>query len=81
MTNEEALNLTTKSLEELHIVPEQENISYMIKVKKALEKQIPKRPKEGSGMMFCGNCGNWFDETYDVPFCPSCGQAQDWRKE
>lgn len=49
---------------------------------KCVEMQIPKNPViTDSGLLHCVNCGHWFDEPYEVPFCPECGQAQDWSDE
>lgn len=80
MTYEEAFILTKKSMEEFRIIPEQENVAYVTAAYDALKKRVPMKPGERKGRMFCDSCGHWFDETYNVPFCPSCGQAQDWRK-
>lgn len=59
-------------------------------IKKALEKQIPKKPDyEGDGFdedgyliydtWICPNCGKHYEVDYDdYDFCPECGQALDW---
>lgn len=46
------------------------------KALKAIERQIPKKPYEEkvrTNQFFCPNCSHWFDETYEVTFCPDCG--------
>lgn len=85
MTYEEALEITNKSLDKLKIIPEQENISYMIKVEKALEKQIPKKPKislhgttDFNTKVTCPSChGMVFTEKY----CRHCGQALETERK
>ena len=60
----------------------------------ALEKQIPKQPKEYEDKYFaCPNCGNpvmmkWecyskvlMDKSNGLPYCLGCGQALDWSEE
>lgn len=59
-------------------------------IKKALEKQIPKKPDyEGDGFdedgyliydtWICPNCGKHYEVDYDdYDFCPECGQTLDW---
>ena len=57
----------------------------------ALEKQIPKQPKEYEDKYYgCPNCGNvtmmkWerypdipMNKNYGLPYCLGCGQALDW---
>lgn len=45
-------------------------------VKAALEKQIPKLPKE-DGWLYCPVCGK--DVCLEKPkYCSDCGQALDW---
>ena len=42
----------------------------------ALEKQIPKKPKD-DGWLYCPICGR--DVLMDrFDYCPDCGQALDW---
>lgn len=44
---------------------------------KALEKQIPKEPKD-DGWLYCPVCGK--DILTDrFKYCPDCGQKIDWR--
>ena len=58
---------------------------------KALEKQIPKQPKEYEDKYYtCPNCGNvtmmkWerypdrlMDKSNGLPYCLCCGQCLDW---
>lgn len=58
---------------------------------KALEKQIPKQPKEYEDKYYaCPNCGNvtmmkWerypdrlMDKSNGLPYCLGCGQCLDW---
>ena len=58
---------------------------------KALEKQIPKQPKEYEDKYYaCPNCGNvtmmkWerypdrlMDKSNGLPYCLGCGQRLDW---
>ena len=58
---------------------------------KALEKQIPKKPKEYEDKYYaCPNCGNvtmmkWerypdrlMDKSNGLPYCLGCGQRLDW---
>ena len=57
----------------------------------ALEKQIPKKPKEYEDKYYaCPNCGNvtmmkWerypdslMDKSNGLPYCLGCGQCLDW---
>lgn len=46
---------------------------------KALEKQIPKKPKS----VFCPQCGKEFteDDCWSSDYCRKCGQAIDWEEE
>ena len=45
----------------------------------ALEKQIPKKPKD-DGWLYCPICGR--DVLMDrFDYCPDCGQALDWSDE
>ena len=61
-------------------------------VKKALEKQIPKKPDyEADGYAdgqlvydtwACPNCETRYEVDYDdYKYCPECGQAIDWEGE
>lgn len=60
------------------------------KIKKSLEKQIPKKPfLECDGyadgeLVYdtwrCPNCDSAYEVEYDdYKYCPNCGQAIDWR--
>ena len=91
MTYEEALKLTNDSISQGHILPEQENYSYMYRVQEALENQIPKETIEdgyNGGACACPSCG-WafaFDKESKAEiikmdmyhYCPECGQAIKW---
>ena len=47
----------------------------------ALEKQIPKKPSFIDSEIFeCSNC-RWKRSISNIHFCPTCGQAIDWRNE
>lgn len=85
MTYEEAYTITEESLRKFKILPEQENVSYMVKALLALEKQIPKKPKNqfeiDLGLGNCGTCQCGSEVNYQFEFCPMCGQAQDWSEE
>lgn len=43
----------------------------------ALEKQIPKKPKD-DGWLYCPVCGKDILSDHFV-YCPDCGQRIDWR--
>lgn len=52
------------------------NLELKIALSKALERQMPKKPKE-DGWLYCPNCGR--DILMDkFAFCPDCGQKIDW---
>lgn len=76
MTIEEALKLTQKSLRELKLFPEQEDVSYMLKVNGALEKQIP----YNTGNKFVGTCKCGKKVYPHMDYCDKCGQALKWRQ-
>lgn len=70
-------------------VTESEMLAF-IECKKALEKQIPKKPNlEGDGYAdgqlvydtwICPCCEKHYEVYYDdYDFCPNCGQKLDWR--
>lgn len=53
----------------------------------ALEKQIPKKPREAvqSGFFWCPACSKAIkmrieDSKINIRYCPFCGQALDWRE-
>lgn len=71
MTNEEALNILYKG-----IAPNPTANNACIELcKKALEKQIPKKPSE-TDKARCIHCGCVVKR--DERFCKNCGQALDW---
>ena len=49
----------------------------------ALEKQIPKKPRETRCALMCANCGHKITEKgckkLGRLYCKKCGQAIDWR--
>lgn len=54
----------------------------------SLEKQITKKPKKHGcrGWYFCPDCLRLIkkrieDSSYDIKFCPFCGQALDWNEK
>lgn len=53
-------------------------------VLKALEKQIPKKPKKDDVHYICpSDCDTWLLYDDEIPndndnYCPCCGQAIDW---
>ena len=53
-----------------------EDIEHYNNIVNAIEKQIPKKPKE-EGWLYCPICGK--DVCVEKPkCCPDCGQALDW---
>lgn len=48
----------------------------------ALEKQIPKKPRETRCALMCASCGHKITEKgckkLDRSYCKKCGQAIDW---
>ena len=53
--------------------------------KKALEKQIPKKPRETRCALMCANCGHKITEKgckkQNRLYCKNCGQAICWDSE
>ena len=53
--------------------------------KKALEKQIPKKPRETRCALMCANCGHKITEKgckkQNRLYCKKCGQAICWDNE
>lgn len=83
MTNEEALKL----LEDHEYWAEFSYFDEMaITAIEAIEKQIPKKPRETGAMYYCPNCGGLVvltDFVTDITcnYCLKCGQALDWSEE
>lgn len=77
MNNEEAKIAHSESIERWLMF----GGKYLELVVEALEKQVPKKREQRNKMDFCPNCEHWFDEAYDVLFCPDCGQKIDWSDE
>lgn len=56
------------------------------KIREALEKQIPKKPKHEHLNFYCKSCGNWLlwddaEPNDNDLFCPKCGQHILWEDE
>ena len=51
----------------------------------ALEKQVPKKPRETRCALMCANCGHKITEIgctkWNRLYCKKCGQAIDWTKD
>lgn len=51
----------------------------------AIEKQIPKKPRETRCALMCANCGHKITEKgckkLSRSYCKVCGQAIDWRSD
>lgn len=76
MTPQEALNLLNDTeFAEKHQGKE-EYTDMLLMCKEALEKQIPKKPKnsEGTTYFYCPYC----DSNNINEYCGDCGQALDW---
>lgn len=58
---------------------------YMPTIIEALEKQIPKKPRETRCALMCSNCGHKITEKgckkLHREYCKKCGQAIDWSEE
>ncbi len=54
-------------------------------IKSALEKQVPKKPRETRCALMCANCGHKITEKgckkRNRLYCKKCGQALDWGEE
>ena len=71
MTNEEALSILYKG-----IAPNPTANNECIELcKKALEKQIPKKPVKTRSEIVCPTCNTLVGSS---PYCRYCGQAIDW---
>lgn len=82
MTNAEAI----KHLSSNEIYTDDWEEAILI-AKEALEKQIPKKPREAvqSGFFWCPACSKAIKmriegSKINISYCPYCGQALDWRK-
>ena len=93
MTYKKAVIWTEGSLIMGRVAPEQESYPYMETVKKALEKQIPKKPKcktypTGGFEILC-ECGKQLYRVdkyncewgHKMAYCELCGQAIDWNEQ
>lgn len=91
MIEKEAINVMTQAREDAgqaFLGKVQFNVPQYHAVIKALEKQIPKKPKKhGYGKWyFCPDCLRLIkkrieESSHDIKFCPFCGQAFDWGDE
>lgn len=83
MTNEEALNQINSTNPFMQGSNKQEE--YFNVIRKAIEKQIPKKPRASfqSGFFWCPSCGRAIkrrieDSKINISYCPFCGRALDW---
>lgn len=97
MTEKEALERTVNYIErqtkdEMFYSSKDENLDFAETIKKALEKQIPKKVISiiYRGDYKCPTCKNYIDITdddlyvYEIEppkYCDECGQALDWGSE
>lgn len=87
MTPEEAIDIVKCAIGEVewsYLVNYSEAIEVAIE---ALEKQIPKKPREAvqSGFFWCPACSKAIKmriegSKINIRYCPFCGQALDWRE-
>ena len=93
MTNREAIEWIKDMLEQNWYIYncERYHIEALSLAIEALEKQMPKKPKEYEDKYYaCPNCGNvtmmkWerypdrlMDKSNGLPYCLGCGQCLDW---
>lgn len=75
MTFGEALQLIEKSLAEFHILPEQESIEFVLLVREALKRRVPKKPK--CTYIDCCGDGDFEMEEWECPTCGDISCAND----
>ena len=82
MTNEEAIKQIDDVLssdyhydETLGYQLTSDDFGWLEKSKKALEKQIPKKPRKTRTEIVCPTCATLVGSS---PYCRYCGQAIDW---
>ena len=80
MTLEEALERTVNYIErqtkdERFYSSKDENLDFAETIKKALEKQMPKKPIKYKYEIVCPSCKTLVGSS---PYCRYCGQALDW---
>ena len=82
MTNEEAIKQIDDVLssdyhydETLGYQLTSDDFEWLEKSKKALEKQIPKKPTKTRSEIVCPTCKTLIGSS---PYCRYCGQAIDW---
>lgn len=78
MTNQEAIETIKTAIAEVEWNYPLEYAVAFEKAIEALEKQVPKKNKDGK---YCGKhpCGG--PVFSDMNYCPKCGQALDWGEE
>lgn len=92
MTSEEALERTVNYIErqtkdERFYSSKDENLDFAETIKKALEKQIPKKPYDVDTDYMTFDCPECLSKLYadndvrDISYCCVCGQALDWGEE
>lgn len=81
MTNEEAIKILTElkpiPVDGFKIIAKAYDLAI-----EALEKQIPKKPRETRCALMCASCGHKITEKgckkLNRSYCKKCGQAIDW---
>lgn len=93
MTYQEALNYLDNVQIDMKSIESMCETSDLIETcKKALEKQMPKKPKRVDHWTFCPTCYDKYGFSYDILVgmrglktgechCLNCGQAIDWSDE
>ena len=91
MDEQEAIEILTLSDDAKEQLPMLAPV-YEVAVK-ALQKQIPKKPREYEDKYYACECGNVLMEKWEqypvrlmpkrsgLPYCLCCGQKLDWREE
>lgn len=87
MTYKKAYEIVCSTLADGLITLAIKIIEFWETIKKALKKQIPKKPKEigddYSSYVGCSDCGQpivnvWCRKDYKPKYCHFCGQRLDW---
>lgn len=87
MTPEEAIKTIRVAIAEVEWnYPMDYSVAFETAIE-ALEKQIPKKPREAvqSGFFWCPACSKAIKmriegSKINISYCPYCGQALDWRE-
>ena len=80
MTEQEAIkNLKNLFSEHELCLPCTDSLETLQTAIEAIEKQIPKKPKESVLGVYCSECKHFLDGT--EYHCQFCGQALDWSVE